>query len=350
MLQPTVNSSATMLKSYGAGVRPTNVPQLLSGSSYSYSGSNVNFQLAMFYTPIDAAHYGPTGTTLACAPAVDGGVTRAGTCFTIIKFEPKVSPAGSYVTFTLGDKQNPLIGQTAGWLSTHSVGQYPANGRVATLAALLGQMSSYEIYGVGASVGPGTANGVSWLANLTFGGTSYSFGAPVTQAAPASAPAADSAALDQLIASDSIDVAADTASLSLSGSNTDLAAIDGTQPVSALFNNWSDPTDGYVDAYSYSTPALLGTFPIVNGNVVLSGLNLTALAAGQHSLVLRGQTSGSVSVISFTVAAAAAAAAKPALAATGAANPVPWAITSLALIAVGVLLRFAGRRRQDLLY
>jgi hypothetical protein len=346
LLQPSTGSSATILKSYGLGVRPADIPGLLAGSSFSYSGSNVNFQLAMFYTPNDPVHYGPTGTTLRCTQAVDGGVSRAGMCFTIIKFEPKVSPSGAYATITLADKQAPLTDQAGGWLSTQSVGQYVANGRVATLDNLLGQMSSYEIYGAGASVGPGTVNGVSWLANLTFGGASYSFGAPVAEAAAASAPAADSAALDQLVSTNSVDVEADTASVSLTGSNASLAAIDATQPVDGRYNGWGDPTDGYVDVYAYSAATFVGTFPVVNGNVVLTGMNLSALAPGAHNLVLRGQTSGNLAVIRFAVAGAATGSptpADPTLAATGAANPLPWEIGGSILIALGLLLRFVRR-------
>ncbi|MCU1514875.1 MAG: hypothetical protein JWO10_1965, partial [Microbacteriaceae bacterium] len=75
MSVPGANGQVNAFKTFGSGVRPTDIPALLAGSSFSYAGNTVNFQIAMFYTPVDIAHYGPQGSTIACTPAVDGGVT-----------------------------------------------------------------------------------------------------------------------------------------------------------------------------------------------------------------------------------------------------------------------------------
>lgn len=178
MRQQTNLSSVTVLRSFGPDVRSIDVPALLADSSFSYTGSNVNFQLAMFYTPTDNRTDDP------------------------------------------------------GWLSTQRVGTYEANGRIATLDQLLGQMASYEIYGIGASVGPGTAGDDSWLANLTYGGTSYTFGNPVAAFTDAPAEvAASSDSLDEYTANNNFDPVADTANLTLTGNNADLNSIDPMLPI-----------------------------------------------------------------------------------------------------------------------
>ncbi|WP_349897408.1 carboxypeptidase-like regulatory domain-containing protein [Parafrigoribacterium soli] len=99
--------------------------------------------------------------------------------------------------------------------------------------------------------------------------------------------------------------------------------------------NWS-AADSYVDVYIYSTPTLVGTFPVVNGvaQVTLSKAVLATLSTGTHTLVLTGQSSGTVQ--SFVVALG--------LAATGAESPaVPLTVASLLLL-LGAGLLITRRR------
>ena len=66
---------------------------------------------------------------------------------------------------------------------------------------------------------------------------------------------------------------------------------------------WSGSSgDQWVDVWAYSTPTYIGTFPVSNGVLKLTGADLSALAAGDHNLVLVGQTSGASEVMGFAIA------------------------------------------------
>lgn len=99
--------------------------------------------------------------------------------------------------------------------------------------------------------------------------------------------------------------------------------------------NWAG-ADSYVDVYVFSTPTLVGTFPVVNGvaQITLSKAVLAKLSTGTHTLVITGQTSGAVQSVTLALG----------LAATGAENPaVPVTVASLLLLlGAGLLI---GRRR-----
>jgi hypothetical protein len=64
--------------------------------------------------------------------------------------------------------------------------------------------------------------------------------------------------------------------------------------------------DSFVDVYVFSTPTLVGTFPVVNGiaQITLSPGLLSQLAAGNHTLVVTGQSSGAVQSVALNVGAA----------------------------------------------
>lgn len=99
---------------------------------------------------------------------------------------------------------------------------------------------------------------------------------------------------------------------------------------------WSG-ADSWVDVYLYSSRVYVGTFPLVDGAVRLTGLDLSGLDAGTHHLVLVGQQSGTVGAVQLEVTAASGSLADTgdgALAATG------TDATALALVAV--LLTVAG--------
>jgi len=340
MMRSGTSSVVNLFRSYGVGERPTAAAGLLDGASYSYAGANVNFQLAMFYTPADLSAYGPAGTVSACTQAVDNGVPRPDMCFTILKFETGQTTTGAYATIRLENAQVPYGGPgNPGWWPTKSVGSYAANSRTGTLDQLLAQMDSYEIYAAGVSVGSGTAAGESWLLDLTFGGTSYGFGSAPSPAAAATPPAADTGELEQLITDEGLDVPQQTSNFVPTGSNTDLGGVDPTAPLEGQYQNWTDPTDAFVDGYTFSTATYVGTFRVVNGNVVVSGANVAHLSKGTHYLLLRGQTSGAVAVVRFTVLGA--------LAVTGAdVARLAWTATVGGVaVASGALLMVMGYRR-----
>lgn len=64
--------------------------------------------------------------------------------------------------------------------------------------------------------------------------------------------------------------------------------------------------DSFVDVCVFSTPTLVGTFPVANGvaQITLSPGLLSQLAAGNHTLVVTGQSSGAVQSVALNVGAA----------------------------------------------
>jgi LPXTG-motif cell wall-anchored protein len=101
---------------------------------------------------------------------------------------------------------------------------------------------------------------------------------------------------------------------------------------------WTGAGDGFVDVYVYSSPTFVGTFPVVNGavQVTLSAAVLSSLAAGGHTLVVTGQTSGTVQSVALSVAEV--------LPATGVDITVPLTVGSLLLL-LGAALILVRRRR-----
>lgn len=142
--------------------------------------------------------------------------------------------------------------------------------------------------------------GLVEVRSLSLLGQDFVFG--LSPAAPADPPAEDSEELAELIDDQDIDVPASTERFVPTGSvNTDLQDIDPEKPLNGVYENWQDPTDFFVDVYSYSAAKFVGTFPIVDGDAVLSDLDLSHLAAGPHFLVLQGQTSGTLGVVQLRV-------------------------------------------------
>ncbi|WP_166869650.1 LPXTG cell wall anchor domain-containing protein [Salinibacterium sp. ZJ70] len=62
--------------------------------------------------------------------------------------------------------------------------------------------------------------------------------------------------------------------------------------------------DSWVDVYAYSTPTYVGTFPVIDGVVQFSlgSSVLSRLSGGTHTLVVIGQSSGTVASARFDVA------------------------------------------------
>ncbi|PWB97616.1 beta strand repeat-containing protein [Salinibacterium hongtaonis] len=114
-----------------------------------------------------------------------------------------------------------------------------------------------------------------------------------------------------------------------------LAALNGwTTVASSPSLAWAQPTDSFVDAWVYSSPVALGVLPVVGGRVDASALTLPTLAPGLHHLVFVGQTTGAVTIVPFTVAAAPTA---PTLPATGT-DVAPWGILAGVLLLAGVAM------------
>lgn len=61
--------------------------------------------------------------------------------------------------------------------------------------------------------------------------------------------------------------------------------------------------DSFVDVYVFSSPVFVGTFPVVNGvaQITLSTAVLGQLAAGNHTLVATGQSSGAVLSVALSI-------------------------------------------------
>ncbi|QZN85472.1 Ig-like domain-containing protein [Cellulomonas sp. C5510] len=134
----------------------------------------------------------------------------------------------------------------------------------------------------------------------------------------------------------------------------DPAALPGTVDLTVP---WAE-ADAAVTVYAYSTPRLLGTFPVRDGRAVLAGLDLEA---GAHHLVLVGVDTTTTVVLRYDTAAPAVQPAAPPVAVGPAgASPVtarvPLAVTgttaagaavpAVLLVGAGLLLRAAATRRR----
>ncbi|WP_104191690.1 hypothetical protein [Cryobacterium sp. Y82] len=153
---------------------------------------------------------------------------------------------------------------------------------------------------------------------------------PAAQAPAAAAPVATSAELAAFLTAARVETrTAASAGLPATG-------LDVTKPYTATVD-WA-AADGFVDVYAYSTPTLVGTFPVINGKVqvVLSSAMLSALAAGSHTLVVSGQSSGAVQAVAFNITKT--------LAATGVDPIVPIGSAALLLL-LGAALIVVRRRR-----
>lgn len=341
---PSNTAKVYLYHDYPADERPTDLLEVLEGASYTYTGTNVNFQVELVFLPTDVATYGAQGTT-ACTSALDWGLSDdPDACYTVMKWEPFAKPSGTWKTVDLTqDIAANSSTQTGGWISQKRLGSFAGPGVFIgqTLATYLAQIDSLEItsmvFGTGSAT-PGPVAG--WVRDVTFDGVTYDFGfAPDPPAPP---PAGDTQELEELIEDEGIDVEADTEQFFTTGeSNTDLNRIDPNLPVSGTYENWPEEADDFVDVYSYSTAAFVGTFPIVGGNAVLSGMDLRHLAPGTHFLLLRGQSSGAIAVVQLNVLATA-------LPATGPADATAPLLAGALMLLIGgavvVTVRRAARR------
>ncbi|TFC78934.1 hypothetical protein E3O45_05380 [Cryobacterium sp. TMS1-20-1] len=218
----------------------------------------------------------PEGTaSISGAPIVGGVVTVAATGW----------PEGTTLGYQWGWRDGELTGDIGG--ATESTFTVPTN--------LVGRSLEATVSASNANFNPSSAVVVATMDTAI----------TALQLPAAAAPVSDSAGLDAYLATGGVPVAAQTSA----GLPTGSLNQDESHP--ATFS-WGS-ADSFVDVYAYSTPVLVGTFPVVNGQVpiVLSSDLLMALAAGSHTLVVSGQSSGTVQTIAFSIAAVAAAPTEP---------------------------------------
>lgn len=195
---PAANSSVRVLNTYAPDAAKPTIAEIVNGASYTFAGTNVNFQIEIFFTPVDPA-YGPDTTNTnptRCTAA--NQTTNPGQCYTVLKWEPLTPTTPTPTEWTTAVLTDAALGNapaSAGWIATNRVGIYPRPTAQAgfTLTQYLAQMttSSVVLLGVGASIGSGTADATGSLQSLTYAGTTTNFRAqpPAPPAAPASDPA-----------------------------------------------------------------------------------------------------------------------------------------------------------------
>lgn len=164
--------------------------------------------------------------------------------------------------------------------------------------------------------------------------------ATVAQPLKPAAPAPDSAALTQYLSAANVTVQSQTSAGLPAG------ALNPKNAYTATIG-WTEMTDSYVDVYIYSQPALVGSFPVLDGavQIPLSAALVSSLAAGTHTLVITGQTSAVTQAVAVSVAASPAGAVRAgtALAETGVS--VAGALTASAvLLLLGAVLVLRRRR------
>jgi hypothetical protein len=171
---PAASDGIRVLNSYGSGVTPPTIAQITSGASYTYSGSNVDFQIELFFTPSDS-NYGPDPANGAdkCTAA---GTAFPGMCYTVIKWEPLATSPAAWSTVDLSSNA-ALTATTGGWKNTNEIGSYPKPAPLIgnTLSEYLAQMSSYQVLAVGVGLGSGAAAPVGYVKTMTYASQTYNF-------------------------------------------------------------------------------------------------------------------------------------------------------------------------------
>ena len=218
----------------------------------------------------------PEGTaSISGSPIVGGVVTVAATGW----------PEGTTLGYQWGWRAGELTGVIAG--ATNSTFTVPPD--------LVGRSLEATVSASNAGFEPSSA--------VVVAATDTAITALQLPAAPA--PVGDSVDLTAYLTTHEVTVAAQTSAGLPTGSLSQGEAYSASV-------NWGS-ADSFVDVYAYSTPVLVGTFPVVSGQVqiVLSSDLLTALTAGSHTLVVSGQSSGTVQAVAFSIEAVAVPPTKP---------------------------------------
>lgn len=256
------------------------------------------------------------------------GITWMNTPYT---FHQNPLPAGTVTVTGEHTVGSTLTGTTTGWPAGTELSYQWGYGTGAMGGAIEGATSpTYTI----------TADHVGHFIGLVVTGTLPGFEsswanavsevrvtAPQKPAGPA--PVANSTGLAAFLSSKGVTPQAQTATGLPAG-----ALNPGTSYTANVI--WT-AGDSFVDVYAFSSPVLVGTFPVVNGvaQISLSSKVLSQLEAGTHTLVVTGQTSGAVQAVSLSVAFT--------LAATGPNLAAPIGTAALLLMLGGALV--VARRR-----
>jgi LPXTG-motif cell wall-anchored protein len=167
-----------VLNSYGTGASTPTIPQIVAGASYTYSGTHVNFQIELFYTPKDST-YGPDTNPANPNRCTAAGAALPGQCYTVIKWEPLADSPAAWTKVDLSADNGLNVPPGAGgWKNTNRIGIYakpgPQTGN--SLTEYLAQMmTGYTVLAVGAAVGTGTDNAIGYLQTITYADVEYRF-------------------------------------------------------------------------------------------------------------------------------------------------------------------------------
>ncbi|KQW08442.1 hypothetical protein ASC66_06035 [Leifsonia sp. Root4] len=257
-----------------------------------------------------------------------------GTAFTF-GGPPSLPLDGVSVTVT----GSPVVGQT---LSVTTAG-WPAGTELSYEWFWNGGMMGGGIEGASGTSYTVTGDLVSRFLGVLVTGTAEGFSpttlnseltaaVTATEQPAAAAPVADSSGLDAFLAASAPAgvQAQDAAGLPAGSLNA------GTNHTASIV--W-DGADSFVDVYAYSSPVLVGTFAVVDGavHIELSTGLLTQLSAGDHTMVVVGQSSKAVQAYALNVTAG--------LAESGVETTLPLGAASLMLL-LGAALLVARRRRS----
>ncbi|GAB3616245.1 hypothetical protein GCM10027416_08020 [Okibacterium endophyticum] len=291
---PSASASVRVLKTYGAGVRPqSDLPALLSDASYSYAGANVNFQIEMFYTPVDPA-YGPDSPTAEnrCTPAFDEGVAVPGQCYTVIKWEPFVDRSTWTTVDLSADTAADSPSQTGGWKNSQRIGTYAKPGAMIgnTLTEYLAQMSDYTVIGVGLGLGSGTSDARGWVRDASFGGVDYRF---------AQAPPSDITVGPGESVQNAIDTVAEGGTVHLNPGSYDeeirirksVSLVGNGEAGSVVFNQPAAGRNKLIDIYNTSNVTIENIVVDGSARVEAGGQTSTGIDANSvHGLTLTDVT------------------------------------------------------------
>ena len=153
---------------------------------------------------------------------------------------------------------------------------------------------------IGAS--PIDISGNFWGGNgTTFGSVEREFDATVIDLLAGNsttfAPARSTSQLEQLLQVTGFDSAESASRFR----GPDLSSLELGSRLSGAAE-WDNPVDDSIEIWGYSTPTLLAaSVPVVDGQAVFQNLDLSALSAGEHYLVLVGQQSGELLVLPLTL-------------------------------------------------
>lgn len=280
----------------------------------AYETHTEQFTIADADVTLDDVVLAPSGPALPALPGGTVAIDGTPTVGSVLRANTAGWPDGATLTyqwgFSTGESGGPIDGATE---PTYTV-----------TAEHLGHVLSLFVTGSADGFEPTTVSSFMEVAVAP---------AVATQQPAAAAPVADSTELAAFLAAEGVTTAPQTSAGLPAGALN--PALSYTAQVT-----WADASDSFVDVYLYSTPTFVGTFPVVDGvaRITLGTNILGQLAAGEHTLVVTGQTSGSVQSVAVNVAAT--------LAETGVAVGGPLAVAAVLLVLGGVFMLIRRRRTR----